>query len=374
MRQGSEGSKMKTLSRRLLALFIFVFMAQMVLGCGYLQETLIASTAPPNAAAGEIEAPHPDYSDAQATIDAGNSQLVNLSRQGSEVDLEMRQTEDASALSNQDANQRKKNELDLQSTVVSLNIAHAAATQEFIQQETKLAVEATNRSQNSADAAAQAAERANATQAAQAQAIQDILAMQTVQAGAIQAAIPLTATFAAQQRNATETVQAQELLYIQATQAVHAQMTGTAYPLTATPLAVTQAAFLMQQYGREQQSFTDQVVTPLIPIIVIATLILLTFGIAWVYRWFYPMPWPRRLHSARVNYHLSPMGVIDGIFANPSPRPKPKIHLDLRPVNPASPTAMDQVHIEVVDAGEQPVADWIAELEDRMTDAGKGPI
>ena len=263
---------MNRTSRRTLALFIFIFLAQMLLGCDYVAATLLPPSTPSAAAPEGIEAPYPDYADAQATIDAGNSQLIDLSRQGAEVDREMAQTQDASALSNQDANQRKKNELDLQATGIGLNIAHAAATQEFIAQQTQIAVDATTRAQNRADAATQAADQVMATQAAQAQAIQDIFALQTVQANATQTAYPLTATYSAQLQNATETVQAQALLFAQATQADQAQMTGTAYPLTATPLAVTQAALLMQQYKREQQSFKDQVVTPLIPILVIMIL------------------------------------------------------------------------------------------------------
>ncbi len=371
MRLGSVLSKMNITSRRTLVLFIFVFLAQTLLGCDYVAATLLPST--PQAAAPEgIEAPHPDYADAQATIDAGNSQLIDLSRQGSDVDREMAQTQDASSLSNQDANQRKKSELDLQATVISLNMAHAAATQEFIGQQTQIALDAINRAQDRADAAVQATGQVRATQAAQAQAIQDILALQTVQAGATLAAFPLIATHSAQLRNATETVQAQAFLFAQATQISQAQMTRTAYPLTATPLAVTQAALLMQQYNREQQSFTDQVVTPLIPILVIMILIFLTFGIVWAYRWFVPVTWPRRLQSARVNYHLSPMTVIDGVIVNPAARIKPKIRFKLKPANPSTPSAMDQVHVEIVDAAEPPVADWIAEVEDRMNHEGKG--
>ena len=33
---------------------------------------------------------------------------------------------------------------------------------------------------------------------------------------------------------------------------------------------------------------------------------------------------------------------------------------------------MDRVHVEIVDADEPPVSDWIAELADRMRNEGKG--
>ena len=235
-------------------------------------------------------------------------------------------------------------------------------------------MDVTIRAQNSIDAAAQAADQVNATQAAHVQALQDAQALQTVQAGATQAAFPVTATYEARLRNATETVQAQAVLNGQATQAVQAISTQTAFPLTATPAAETRAVLLMQQYGREQQSFTDQVVNPLIPVLVIMLLILLVFGIVWVYRWFVPMSWPRRLHPTRVNYHLNPMLVTDGVIVKPAPHSRPKTRLALKPAIPSSPSAMDQVHVEIVDAAEPPVADWIAEVESRMNQEGKGSL
>ena len=74
---------------------------------------------------------------------------------------------------------------------------------------------------------------------------------------------------------ATQTAYAQAVLNAQAQQTVQAEGALTAYPLTATPLAVTQAALLMQQYDQERQSFEDQVVAPLMPVVVILVLLLL---------------------------------------------------------------------------------------------------
>jgi hypothetical protein len=222
-------------------------------------------------------------------------------------------------------------ELDYQSTVVSLNIAQAAATQKFIKQQTKIAGDATAAAQSSAVAATQSAHQVNVTQTAQAQAVLDAQVEQTAQA----------------------------------------VVALTAYPLTATPFAVTQAALLMQQYDREQQSFVDRVVAPLIPIIATLDVLLITLGIVLAYRRFImPMPWPRRLRLARVNVSPIPL-MIDGVIVDHESRLHRAIPAVLTPANPPGLPGENANCVEIIDAAEPPVAHWIAEVEQLLA-AGRG--
>ena len=74
------------------------------------------------------------------------------------------------------------------------------------------------------------------------------------------------------------------ILNAQAAQAAQAIATLTAYPMTATPFAVTQAALLMQQYNREQRSFINQIVVPLIPFLAVLDLVLFILLIIYITR------------------------------------------------------------------------------------------
>ena len=233
--------------------------------------------------------------------------MLDLARKATEVSLNSSQAANAAALSTQDANHRQKIELDYQSTLVSLNIAQAAATQKYISQQTKTAKDA-------AAAVARADERISSTQTSQAQAALDSLALQTAQAAAALTAYPLTATASAHQQNATRTLQAQMVLYGQATQAAQTIETQTAYPLTATAAVVTQAALLMQKYDREQQSFLNQIVSPMIPILAILDLILFTMWVIRTLRRIAPAPWVPR--SADRTWKYGPRSLDDHRWNN----------------------------------------------------------
>jgi len=198
----------------------------------------------------------------------------------------------------------------------------------------------------------------------------DSLAQQTSQAAAALTAYPLTATYSAQAQNVTETVQAQMILYTQATQAAQAIETLTAYPLTATPFAATQAALLMQKYDREQQSFVNQIVTPLIPILVVLDLVLFILILLRAYRRFLPMPWSPRLRLARGNVNPSSSMIIDGMISDPDPRPLLVIPSELLPVNPPELPVENPVHVEIINAADPPVAHWITEVEHQLADEG----
>ena len=263
-------------------------------------------------------------------MDAGQSQLSDLSRRSTEVSLNMSQAANAAALSTQDANRRQKMELDYQSTVVSLDITQAAATQSFIKQQTKIARDATAAAQSSAATATHSAYLINVTQTTQAQAALDSLALQTVQA---KAAL-------------------------------------TDYPMTATPFAVTQAALLMQKYDRERQSFVNQIVAPLIPILVVLDLLLFILIIIRAYRRFVPMPWSPHLRIVRVNMNPSPLLMIDGVISDPDPKLQQAAPTKLLPVNPSGLPVEDMAHVEIINAVEPPVAHWITEVEHQLTDEG----
>jgi len=307
-------------SQRIAWLLIITFMALMLMGC---VDSLSTPIPEFSSAPGIIASPNPADTFAQATIDYGQRQLLDLSRKATEVSLSMSQAANAAALSTQEYYQRQKLDLDFQATIVSLNIAQAAATQEFITQQTKMAGEATAVAQSLAVTATHSAYLVNGTQTAQVQAILDARVLQTDQAVAAL----------------------------------------TAYPLTATPFAVTQAALLMQQYDREQQAFVDRVVVPLIPVIAALVLLLFILGIVLANRRFLPMLWPRRLRMARVKLIPAPLIIIDEVAVDHDTRFHRIIPSKLSPANPPGLPGENTVDVEIVNAVEPTVALWIAEVE-----------
>jgi hypothetical protein len=308
---------MNTTWRWITSLFILTLLALMLWACGAAMSSSRSQlTATPDyaaPAAGVNQSSNPDYASAQATMDAGQRQMLELSRKATEVSLNQSQAANAAAQSTQDSLQRQQMELDYQSTVVSLNIAKAAATQKFISQQTKMARNATAAAQSRAATATQSAYLAKVNQTEQ-------------------AAIALTA-----------------------------------YPLTATPFAATQAAMLMLQYDREQQAFKDRVVAPLIPIIATTLgLLVVILVIVLVYRWFNRMPWPRRLRIGPGNV------IIDGVIVDHNPQFHRITPFVLTPLTPPGLPGENPVQVEIVDAAQPPVAHWIAEVEQQVAAEG-GP-
>jgi hypothetical protein len=276
-------------------------MAQMLFGCTSFvtsdpQLTLTPGLATPRPV--YIEAQNPDYAFAQATMDSGQSQLSDLSYQATQVSMDIDQAADAAALLTQEYNQRQKMELDYQSTIISQNIEWAAATQEFLDRQTKIASEATAIAQSSAAAATQSAYLMNATQ----------------------------------------TAHAQEAVNAQVQQTAQAVAALTAYPLTATPFAVTQAALLMQQYDREQRSFEEQVVAPLIPVILMLDILLIMLGLFLAFRRFMLVPWTYRSRIMRLKVNHNPLILIDGVIVNHESRLHRRIPSELTPANLTRPT------------------------------------
>jgi hypothetical protein len=318
-------------------IFILAFMSLMLLACASMyattpEVTLIPGGATP--APDMIASPNPASAYAQATIDSGQNQLLDLSRQATQISLNMFQAANAAAQSTQDYNQRQKQALDFQETAINQNISRAAATQEFLTLQTKTArdaaIAALRSTQNSSAAAAQSAYLIIGSQTAQAQLVLNIRGSQTAQA---------MAAF-------------------------------TAVPLTATPYAATQAALLMSEYGREQRSFVKQIVNPMIPIIAVLDLLLFILGIVLIFRRFVSTPRPARLRIAPVIVNPNPLTIIDGGFADRDPWLDRIIPSELSPGDLPDLPVENTVYVKIVDANELPIADWITEVEHQLETEG----
>jgi hypothetical protein len=286
---------------RIAAFVLITFIAQMLYGCSGFSTSDPNLQLTPGLATPEpviIEPQNLDYAFAQATMEAGQSQLSDLSRQATQVSMEMAQAADAAALLTQEYNQRQKTELDFQSTLISQNMEMAAATQEFLAQQTQIALEAAAAAQRSADAATQSAYLVNVTQ----------------------------------------TAYAQEIVNAQVQQTAQAVAALTAYPMTATPFAATQAALLMQQYDREQRSFEEQVVAPLIPILVILDILLIMLGVFLAFRRFMLVPWTYRPRITRLKVNHDHLTLIDGETVDDEPRLRRRIPSEVALDNSTTPT------------------------------------
>jgi len=109
------------------------------------------------------------YGAAQATLEAGPRQAMELSYQATLVRLNMGQAANAAAQSTRDYNQRQLMELSIQGTEISQNMVRAAATQQFLAEQNQLAWNSTSTAQSQAatqNAAQTAQAQANATQTA----------------------------------------------------------------------------------------------------------------------------------------------------------------------------------------------------------------
>lgn len=314
--------------RRTISLLILTTLALLLAGCA---DTL---ANPPGSAAnpGSDGSADPNYTYSQATIDAGQRQLLDLAIRATEIKLNMDQAEDAAALSTLEYAQRQKLEVDFQATLVSQNMANAAATQEFLAQQTNVAMEAT--------AVAQSNE-ATVTQ----------LAFQVM---------------------GTQTVQAQVILDARVQQTAEAVAELTAYPLTATPLAVTQAALLMQQYDREQQSFLDKVVKPFLPFAAVILLLLFMAMVVFANRRARkPMPWFPRLRDRRETEPSKQMRIIDGVEIYPNRLNNKSFQPEGTSPDTSNMSEDNPAHIEIVNANEPPFFYWINEAEGRLGAEGK---
>lgn len=280
---------MNTRGRAIVCWLIILLAAQMLAGCsappGILPENIPSpSPVPPTPFPTITPSPNPDYGLAQATIDTGQRLLSELSQKATQVSIAMAQTADAAARATQEYVQRQKADFDSQSAAISQNINNAAATQEFLKQQTKIAQGATDTAATSAVAATQSAFVFNMTQTAQAQVMIGVWLQQTNQAAAAR----------------------------------------TAYPETETPLAETQAAMLLQKQDEEEQSFVDRVIFPLIPIVVIVNVLLAFVGIFLAWRWYSPKS-TSVISPRNPEEDDSPGFTVDRGDVAPPPRPRQRI-------------------------------------------------
>ena len=99
-----------------------------------------------------------------------------------------------------------------------------------------------------------------------------------------------TATYSAYILNVTQTAQAQAILDVQATQTAQANATLTAYSLTATPWAALQADIVRTRNEAERRAWWEEfVVTPLKVILITLVIVLLIVGGVMAYRRLMPV-------------------------------------------------------------------------------------
>jgi hypothetical protein len=242
----------------------------------------------------------------------------------------MVQAANAAAQTTIEYNQKQQLDLAFQATNISLNITQAAATQEFFANETKISNQAT--------------------------AIAEMKAA--------------TATQAAYLVYLDRTVQAQATIDAQTQQTAEAIAAMTSYPMTATPLAMTEAALIMQQYGREQRAFEDQIVTPLMPFFVLFIVLLGILVIILTYRRFMTGSWTRllRLSSGFINPKHQVM--IDGVILDVDDKTSRINPSGLVPVSTNLP-GKNVIQVEIVDPSHPSVSLWIDEVEQQLDINGK---
>ncbi|RPI32316.1 MAG: hypothetical protein EHM70_09235 [Chloroflexota bacterium] len=253
----------------------------------------------------------PQYSAAQATLAAGQNELMDLSHQATAVSLSEDQAANVAAQATLDYNQRQLMELSIRGTEVSQNMAWAAATQQFIAEQT------------------QAVWNASATAQSQA----------------------ATATYSAYSLNVTQTAQAQAILAIQATHTAQANATQVAYSLTATPWAAIQSDIVRMRNESERRALWGEfVVTPLKVILITLVVLLLIAGGVLAYQRLMPVL-ELRLRTIWRNDD-SPLLLVDGMV----------VDLDRSPRLPRSETPQ----VEIVGPSEPSVTNWITEAEQKL--------
>jgi hypothetical protein len=303
-----NGNTMNKISRFIVTMLIFTFMALALLAC----ESLI----PP--VTGSIETPRPVYAAAQSTSVSGQNEMMELSHQATVVGLNMDQAANAAAQTTLDYYQRQLMELSIRGTEVSQNMAQAAATQQFIAEQTQMAWNATATAQSQAATAIYSGYILNVTQTAQAQAILDLQAVHTAQANA----------------------------------------TLTAYSLTATPWAAIQAEIVRIRDASERQAWWGEfVVTPIKLVLFTLVVFLLILGGVMAYQRLIPV---LELRLRTISHdNDSPLLLVDGKIVNPVQR---GLRLPKQPLLTSDKT----VQVEIIDPSEPSITNWITEAEQKL--------
>jgi hypothetical protein len=271
-----------------------------------------------------------EYAAAQATLNSGNSDIMELSHQATVVSLNLQQAANAEVQAQLDDNQRRLMELSIQGTEISHNLAQAAATQQFITEQNQMAWDAAISAQSQA----------------------------------------VTATFTAYLFIVTQTAQAQAILDVQATQVAQAKATRMAYSLTATPFAALQADIIRARNEAGRRALWGEfVVTPVKLILTTLVVLLLLLGGVVAYQRLMPLLELRLRTISR--YDDSPLLLLDGVLVDPNPQdhrltPDGSLQANLPQIS------SDQaVQVEVVGPTEPSIVNWIAEAEHKLRSGGR---
>jgi len=318
------------------------------------------------------------YAAAQATLVAGQSEVMALSHQATAVSLSMDQAADAAAQATIDFDQRRLMELSIRGTEVSLDMAQAAATQQAIREQAQLAQNATAAAQSQAatatvqsQAATAAAQSQAATATVQSQAATATAQSQAATATAQSRSAEATATVAAYNRYATETAQTQALLAGYAAATAQAQATQTAYPLTATPAAAMQAYIQRSRDQRERRALWDEfVVTPVTAILSAVVIILLIAGGVITFRRLLPIV-EFRLRNPYGDLNMPPRSLIDGTIVDLGPCDDRLEQPDLHPLNHPQLASDETPQVEIIDPSEPSIISWVAEAERKLRTEGR---
>ncbi len=305
--------------RRVATILILTFIALSLAAC----ENVPASVS------GYNVTPQPAYAAAQATLDYGQSQIEALDHQATVVGLDIAQAAQAAAQSTLDYNQRQLMELSIQGTEVSLNMARAAATQQFVSGQTQAVGDAAATSQSQA----------------------------------------ITATYSAYILSVTQTAQALAILDVQRTRSAQARDTLRSDSLTATPRAALQAEIVRTRNVSNRRAWWGEfVVTPLAVILVILVVVLLIVGGVLAYQRFMPVLELRLRTIWRED--ISPLPLMDGMIVDPAPPHRRLLQRGLRLLNPPRLPNDHTVQVEIIDASEPSIINWITEAEQKLHSDG----
>jgi hypothetical protein len=269
------------------------------------------------------------YAAAQATLDSGQRQAMELSYQATVISLNMYQAANAAAQTTMDYNQRQLMELSIQGTQVSQNMARAAATQQFTAKQTQMAWNTISTAQSEA----------------------------------------ATATYSVYLQRLSQIAQAQAILNLQATQTAQTNATLTAYPLTATPWAAIQADILRKRNEAERRALWDEfVVTPLKVILLTLVVLLLIVGGVMAYRQLIPALEIRLRTISRDND--SPLLLVDGMFVDPDPSHQRLTQQELRLLEHSRLPSDETPNVEIIGPSEPSISNWITEAEQKLRSDG----
>jgi hypothetical protein len=249
---------------------------------------------------------------------------MELAHQATEVSLSKDQAANAAAQSTLDYNQRRLMELSIRGTEVSQNMAWAAATQEFIAEQTQVVW--------------------NATGTAQSQAA--------------------TATYSAYSFYVSQTAQAHSEWMLMTTQIAQVNETQAAQSLTATPLAAIQSEITRARNESDRRALWGEfVVTPLIVILTTLVVLLLIAGGVLAYQRLMPVLELRLRTISRYNDSL--LLLDDGIIVDLDARQQGLSYLK------NDRFSMDNTpRIEIVDPDEPSVTNWVTEAEQKLRTGG----